>query len=114
VIAQQNLFEAAEARAKAGMETAVEHADRVEPDWSTDAYEALKTMARTHAGHTFTIEELRLRIGPWLPEPPDLRAWGAVVQLGIRHGWLRKTGIYAPRASGNGTPTMTYTYGGRP
>jgi hypothetical protein len=110
---QPTIWEAVEARAKAGMTAAVEHADLVVQDWSEQAYEALLRVASQTGGVSFTIEELRLRIAG-LPAPPDRRAWGAVAQRAIRAGKLHKTGIYAPRASGNGTPTMTYTYGGRP
>lgn len=109
---QQDLF-VAEERGRAGMTAAALHAEQKTPGWGDLAYRALLEAAVT-CGALFTIEDLRLRIGSDVPPPPDLRAWGHVVQRAIRAGKLIKTGVYAPRASGHGTPTMTYRCGGMP
>ena len=59
-----------------GIETAIEHADEVEPSWSEQAMGMLLKYPNT----IFTTEELRL----WAYEqgfakPPNERAWGGVV-----------------------------------
>ena len=61
-------------------------------DWVEMALEALRTHATTHK--YFTTEQVRAA-NQELPEPPDKRAWGAVVRKANRagiirsHGWTR-------------------------
>jgi len=109
-MSQPTLWEAME-RGKAGMQQAVDHADRVVAGWSELAYIAMCVAARSFGAQSFTIEQLRRKVEFELPDPPDRRAWGSVTRRAINAGVIRKTGSYAPRASGNGTPTMTYLAG---
>jgi hypothetical protein len=75
----------------AGIATAVEHADRIDPTWRFRAYDALERYAKTHP--TFTIEQLRASLNGSLEDPPSLRAWGGIAQRAARvgliehHGW---------------------------
>lgn len=73
--------------AEDGMIRAVEHADRVEPEWSERASSLLRDYAQFNP--EFMTESLRVwahRMG--LPLPPDPRAWGAVVNKAVRDGLI--------------------------
>jgi hypothetical protein len=108
---QLTLSEAA-ARGDRGMQQAIEHADRVESEWSASAFDALQTALRSDVfDHPFTFEVLRSFAEQWVSPPPDLRAWGGVAKRAISKRLIVATGNYAPRASGNCTPTMTYVRG---
>lgn len=106
--AERRLREAAE-RGERGMQQAAEHADRDRGGWTDDAYAAVCAAARRPG--EFTFEELRREAQASIDEPPDLRAWGTVAKRAIRERVIVPTGHYAPRASGNCTPTMTYVAG---
>jgi hypothetical protein len=103
------LFAAAEQAAAAGIRDAVDHANRVEPNWSEQALAALRAFALQHP-EPFTIEAARAAMDT-LPLPPDLRAWGAVTQRAIRLGIVRRTGTFARRAASHNSPTMLYVRG---
>ena len=108
------LFDWAVAQRKGdlGMTRAVERADRVEPDWSARAYEAL--VAYALQCHEFTAEEARVSIHNFgLPLPPDGRAWGAVFKRAAAESLIIKIG-YAPRHCGNMTPTIVWATRSRP
>lgn len=73
-------FDAAAEARDLGMQRAVDHANREEPEWSGQALGQLTAYANI-IGRPFLIEEARV----WaeahgLPNPPDARAWGAVVK----------------------------------
>lgn len=74
-----------------GIATAIQHAERINPEWPELAYNALVEYAKTR--ETFTIEQLRVHLGATLAEPPSRRAWGPIAQkaqkAGIleHHGW---------------------------
>jgi hypothetical protein len=80
-----------------GMNRAVDHADRVEPGWSDQAYEMMEGYALSH--FEFMTEEVRVwAYGEGLPQPPDGRAWGAVTSRAVKAGMIalnryRKTRI---------------------
>lgn len=82
-----------EARRDAAMASAVEHADNATPGWSDAALEYVKHFARAHK--EFLAEDVRV-LAPLLglPEPPDNRAWGAVIRR------ARKEGIITPAGYG--------------
>ena len=71
--------------ANEGMTRAVEHADRVEPSWSNRAYSILHDYALTHS--EFMAEDVRVHAHKVLslPQPPDPRAWGAVINSAVRN-----------------------------
>ena len=61
---------------------------------------------------TFTVESARAHIADKLPDPVDLRAWGAVTTMAIRRRILKPTDSFAPSASSHGSPKRLYTFGG--
>lgn len=92
----------ARAQRDAGIRKAVEHAEDVTPGWSDRAYHVMRCFVDgqnlTGAGE-FTGEDLRAyadRLG--LPQPPHLRAWGAIFQRAAKSGLIVKTGFTTARA----------------
>lgn len=106
---QQSLAEA-QARGEEGMQQAVNHAEREQPAWAFLALEAVRTSIN-FVGEEFTFEDLRLQAETLVSVPPDRRAWGAVAREALLRGMIEPTGRYAPRASGNCTPTRVYRKG---
>ena len=97
-------YETAEAKRNAGMERAVEHADRVVESWSDEAYRYLQDFCRISEGERFIIEDARLwAAGQGFESPTDERAWGAVIRRAAANGMIRKVG-YAPARSSNLSP----------
>jgi len=93
-------------KADAGMNQALDHADRVTSDWSGQAFEALLAYCEAH--DQFTAEEARAGMHALgLCLPPDGRAWGGVFKRAAKRGRIRKAG-YAPRRCGNMTPTIIW------
>lgn len=77
-----DLFDEGARLASEGMAQAVEHAYRVEPNWSDRAYAAFVKFARQNA--VFTSEGVRAAAeAEGLPLPPDMRAWGAIVKRAV-------------------------------
>jgi hypothetical protein len=77
--------------AERGMNQAVDHANRVAPNWSTRAYEKLFEYA--WLGNDFMTEDVRL----WaeqtgLDSPPDNRSWGAVINKAVRANLIERVG----------------------
>jgi hypothetical protein len=99
---------AAAARRDDGMTRAVEHADAVEPDWSTRAYVCLAEFCRERGALTFLTEDVRaFALNRNLPPPPDGRAWGAVIQRAAREGLIVRMG-YAAAKSSNLSPKVLW------
>lgn len=86
-----------------GIERAVDHADREIPSWSDVALEYVRQYARNH-GEFLSEEPRQYAESRGLPDPPDKRAWGAVMLRAARAGYIRKIG-YAqandPRVHGS-------------
>lgn len=82
---QLDLFSGAEKRDR-GIARAINHADEVAPGWSVDAYRFLLTYMRTHS--EFMGEEVRVASEGILPDPPDKRAWGAIMVRAVKSGLL--------------------------
>lgn len=77
-----------------GMAHAVEHADECVAGWGETAYRAVREfISRRERHERFTTEDVR----EWakLEEPPDRRAWGAVMMRAVRGGLIHKAG-YRP------------------
>lgn len=83
-------FTAAKARRDAGMQRAVDHADRKIDGWQDMALEAFRDYARRHV--TFTTEQVRVA-SPNVPNPPDKRAWGHVARRACKEGIVHKIGM---------------------
>lgn len=100
-------FTAAQDRRTVGIERAVNHANRVESEWSGQAMGHLTIYAR-QIGRPFLIEEARaFAESHGLPLPPDARAWGAVAQRAARKKHIEKAGFGAA-ASSNCSPKVLW------
>lgn len=89
-----------------GMQLAIEFADFVETDWSDRAFEYLVNFARTH--EVFTGEDVSdAHIAANKPQPPDLRAWGALYRRAMNEGVISRydTNGWSKRRS---SPTIRY------
>jgi hypothetical protein len=89
----------AELRRDIGIRDSVEHADREISGWSDWAMWALLEYADNALG-TFLTEDVRAfaRAGG-LPDPPDGRAWGAVMRRAAKAGYIKSVGYRAARSS---------------
>lgn len=62
-----------------GVERSVNHANRVESEWSGMALGLLLAFAKARYPAAFLVEEARAYAeANGLPEPPDRRSWGAI------------------------------------
>ena len=73
-----------------GVRRAAEHAEEIHDDWQKKALDFLYIYARSHG--RFSGEMVRQEGRGIIPEPPSLRAWGAVILSGAKHGWIRQAG----------------------
>lgn len=92
-----------------GMQRAVEHADRVEPEWSELALDFLGRFARQHP-YPFLIEQVIAESIGDVPQPPTTKAWGAIVRRASREGWLVKAGYADATATRNACPKILWRY----
>lgn len=85
-----DLFEIPRARRDAGMSAAATHADRVHDGWTAAALERVKAAAQRE--ETLTCESVRQKAeSDGFPQPPDKRAWGRVMQMAAKSGWVKST-----------------------
>jgi hypothetical protein len=86
--------EQAKARRDDGIHRAVSHADQVTPGWSDQAFQiSAMYLSGLNAGSETTSEAIRLhaeRAG--LSDPPDTRAWGAVLLRLAKANKIKKLG----------------------
>lgn len=68
------------------------NANRVNPGWSEQAYDYLKIFIR-HRRTPFTIESFRASLKSYLPDPPSLRAFGALAVRAKREGLIKRVGF---------------------
>ena len=74
-----------------GIRRAVNHAERVEPDWAERAYFCVIQIARK--GRPFTCEDVKIHAAICrMPDPPDARAWGGILRHAAKQGLIRKVG----------------------
>jgi len=100
-------FKAAAARRDRGMESSLQHANEELPGWSESAFHLL-TQYAAQESMAWTAEQFRAwSHAQGLPPPPEARAFGPIVQRGLRAGLFVRVG-YAPAASSNGSPKPTY------
>lgn len=81
----------------AGIEAAADHADAVEPRWTDRAFDfavdVLAARARKGKNDPFMTEDVRkYAVARGFPEPPDARAWGAVMIRARRKGLIVRVG----------------------
>ena len=101
----------AEARARrdAGIERAVDRADREQENWSDEAHRALERYCQAHPSGGFLTEDVRAwaeRLG-LVAAPDNARAWGAVMQRAQRYRLIRAVG-YAPARSSHLSPKVLW------
>ena len=84
-----------------GAQRAVDHANRVESEWSGQALGLLVAFAK-QCGRPFLIEEARQYAeANGLPLPPDARSWGAVTRRAAAKRRIQKTGGASAAATSN-------------
>jgi hypothetical protein len=96
----------AAAKRDTGIQRAADHADRKDPGWVEGAVGFVQWYARHH--REFLAEDViesYSRCG--LPEPPDGRAWGAVIRRAAKLGAIQKAG-YRPARSSNLSPKVLW------
>ncbi len=75
-----------------GIKKAVDHADRVDDDWSDRAYGLLLKFMETHVG-PFMAEEFRSYCAMVdFTLPPSARAFGGVIRRASHEGIIEKVG----------------------
>ncbi len=76
-----------------GMRESVEHADAEIPQWSDLAVGWVKIYARANPGKAFsTLECRKFAYSRGFMEPPDGRAWGAVMVRAVRERVIESAG----------------------
>lgn len=99
----------AEATRDTGIHDSAEHAEHDIPGWQEDAVECARQYAAGRGGDTFLAEDVRYwaRING-LPEPPEPRAWGAVIRAASKAGYIRRAG-YGKARSSNLSPKVLWS-----
>lgn len=93
----------ARAAADVGIERATARNEVENPGWVDAAVMRLRMFAR-HAPGVWTMEQAREVIGAELPEPTDLRTWGAVTRTAAKRGYIERVpNVAIPAASSNGS-----------
>src|SRR5208337_2852786 len=78
--------------AEAGMKQADKHAKKVNPCWREGAYEFIKEYCESH-DEPFTAEVVRYSAElAGFPVPPSLRAWGLIMIVAAKRGWIQQIG----------------------
>lgn len=98
------VFTAARARRDVGMSRSVNHAGAV---WAATAFAFVVRYALTHSEPFMTEDVIRAAASEGLPEPPDRRAFGAIMKKAQREGHIVADG-YAPAATSNCSPKVRW------
>jgi hypothetical protein len=78
---------------KAGMQKAIDTAERRSPGWSDRAYDYLVEFVKTRkAGERFMIEDVRRDFGTLVNEAGHPRAWGSIACRAIKNGIIKNVG----------------------
>lgn len=86
--AQISLFESNPSR-DAGIQQAIDHAEKVDPGWKFRALEMLKACPL----QIFMTEDVRaFAYANGLSKPPTEKAWGAVTLLAVKAGLITQDG----------------------
>lgn len=90
-----------------GMQTAIDHADAVTPQWSQQAFNVACEYVRENlrVGQTFKAEDIRIwaYLEDKIVKPPNERAWGGIAAKLAHHGLIEKAGsasVVNPKAHG--------------
>lgn len=104
-------MQAARVRANAGIQRAAEAAERLTPNWTEIACDAVRAWVRERSS-VFTMEHARLAVEKSIEPPSDLRAWGHVTRMAVKRGYIEQVpGSYFRAASSNGSPKPVYRKG---
>jgi len=78
-----------------GIRKSAAHSDQELEGWQDAAYALLKRYCALSFGNTFQGESVRhwAHNAQGLEEPPDPRAWGAVMRRGVTSGIIEKAGF---------------------
>lgn len=77
-------------------QAAADAADRATGgDWSQRAWEFFVTWARARSGRAFQGEDVRMAAKGIVPDPPEPRAWGAILVKAAKARLISRVG-YAP------------------
>jgi hypothetical protein len=80
-------------RRDAGIQRAVAHANAVDRDWETMAYEFFTNVFLVHHKGEFQCEQARLAAEGVVPKPPSLRSWGGIITRARNAGLITKVGV---------------------
>lgn len=75
-----------------GIQRAMDHADRVEPGWSREAYEFLMQYIESH-DKPFQCEDVRNAAKDIIPDPPSKKAWGGIMRRAKMAGKITRVGF---------------------
>lgn len=103
-VARERAMRDAKLRAERGMAQAASSADYELAGWCAMAVEQVRRFAAGNPG-VFSIEQLRTVLEPELPEILEKRAWGYVVVMAAKRGYIERVPkVFLPAASSNGAP----------
>jgi len=88
-------FSAAQNARDSAIKIAIDHADRVVPNWSEQAFHFLA--AYLPKVETLTSEDVRDACINIVPAPPSLRAWGGVFMRAAKAGLITRHGYATAR-----------------
>lgn len=77
-----------------------------EPTWTERALAHVEHYAAMHKGFECMAEDIRMAAVGDLADPPDQRAWGAVIRSALRKGLIHKTDQF--RLDLHGSPKPVY------
>jgi hypothetical protein len=86
---QLDLFQSRKNRDN-GIERAIEHANRVNGNWSEQAYQFLLEYIKDR--EEFITEDVRQAAIDHVPQPPNQKAWGGVIVRAKKSGLITRKG----------------------
>lgn len=93
---QGDLFNLEKGRAlkEDGIQRAIEHAEAEVPSWADRAVLAATAWVMRRPPEPFFMHEVREALeAEGFPQPPELRAWGAIPRRLVKAGVIRSAGI---------------------
>lgn len=103
----QGRVKAARKRGYIAAQAAADAADRRDPRWTDQAFQAFKDFILLFPNRQFTTEDVRLAASHRVPPAPDGRAWGAIALRAKREGIIKMVG-YRGVESSNGSPKVLW------
>lgn len=75
----------------AGMQQALNHANKIYTQWSEQAFDFL--LKYMQSSNEFMVEDVRQASIGILPQPPSLRAWGGVIVRAAKANLIKRIGF---------------------